>query len=95
VTIQDAAREAIIVQDAVNLSGVLHSFSEIVSEVVWPEARKQGKGTDFVNRHPIVTLFLSTLASLNGTDCLCTHCLALFNDANRECESIAREEVQS
>jgi hypothetical protein len=95
VTIQEAARTAITVQDAVNLSGVLHSFSEIVTEVIWPEARKQGKGTDFVNRHPIVTLFLSKLASLNGTDCLCTHCLARFSDANRECESIAQEEVQS
>jgi hypothetical protein len=34
--------------------------------VLWDEARKQGQGTDWVNRHPIVRVFLSKLADLNG-----------------------------
>jgi hypothetical protein len=64
-TIQQAAKTALECQDACNLSGVLASFKEIVHEVIWPEARRLGKGTEWVNTHPIVTLFLSKLWSLN------------------------------
>jgi len=65
-TIQQAAQTALDCQDACNLSGVLASFKEIVHEVIWPEARRLGKGTEFVNTHPIVVLFLSKLVDLNG-----------------------------
>jgi hypothetical protein len=64
-TIQEAARLSIDVQDAVNLSGVLASFHHIVSEVLWPEARRLNKGTEWVNQHPICTLFLDKLCDLN------------------------------
>lgn len=64
-TYQDAAQTALQVQDAVNLSGVVHSFAEATS-ALWDEAHRQGKGTSFVNRHPIATLFLAKLAELNG-----------------------------
>jgi hypothetical protein len=90
VTIQEAACTAIAAQDAVNLSGVLHTFSEIVSEVIWPEARKQGKGTDFVNRHCIVTLFLHKLCDLNGGSFDADYTSALV-----ACSEITRTEVQS
>src|ERR1700726_975979 len=63
-TIQQAAQTALDVQDACNLSGVVASFKEIVHEVIWPEARRLGKGTEWVNSHPVVTLFLSKLCSL-------------------------------
>jgi hypothetical protein len=63
---REAAQEALTAQDAVNLSGVLRSFAEIVSEVIWPEARRLGLGTSFVNEHPICTLFLVKLSDLNG-----------------------------
>src|SRR5205814_722019 len=43
-TIQQAARTALECQYACNLSGVLASFKEIVHEVIWPEARRLGKG---------------------------------------------------
>ncbi len=67
-TIQEAARVALDCQDARNLSGVLASFKEIVHEVIWPEARRLGKGTEYVNTHPVVTLFLSKLCcSIAGT----------------------------
>lgn len=65
-TIQEAAKEAIDCQNSINVSGVLRTFQKIVSDVIWPEADRLGKGTDWVNRHPIVTLFLSKLCSLNG-----------------------------
>jgi hypothetical protein len=64
--LREAAQTAIDVQNACNLSGVLASFHSIVSDVICPEARRLGQGTDFVNRHPIVRVFLAKLADLNG-----------------------------
>jgi hypothetical protein len=83
-TIQQAAKTAIECQDACNLSGVLASFKEIVHEVIWPEARRVGKGTEWVNQHPIVTLFLSKLCSLNGGYFECN-----YPHANEECEALS------
>ena len=60
-TIKEAAKTAILAQDACNLSGVLASFHNVVTDVIWPEARRLGKATEFVNTHPIVTLFLDKL----------------------------------
>lgn len=60
-----AAKDAIAVQDAVNLSGVVHSFVDAVT-AIWDEAHATGQGTSYVNHHPIVTLFLDKLADLNG-----------------------------
>ena len=86
-TIREAAQTALDVQDAVNLSGVLASFKEIVHEVLWPEARRLGKGTDFVNSHPIVTLFLSKLCSLNRGWYECD-----YLHASDACDALARGE---
>ncbi len=65
-TIKQAAQTALDCQDACNLSGVVSSFKAIVHEVLWPEARRLNQGTDWVNKHPIVTLFLDKLDDLNG-----------------------------
>lgn len=56
---------AITVQDACNLSDVVKSFA-LAMDVLWAEARERGEGTAWINRHPIVTLFIDKLASLNG-----------------------------
>lgn len=66
-TYQEAAQMALDVQDASNLSGVVHSFSEQVMPALWEEAHKRGEGTAWVNHHPIATLFIDKLVSLNGT----------------------------
>jgi hypothetical protein len=86
-TIQQAARTALDCQDACNLSGVLASFKEIVHEVLWPEARRLGKGTEWVNTHPIVTLFLSKLCSLNVGYFECD-----YPRASDACEALAQRE---
>jgi hypothetical protein len=66
-TYQELAKQALAIQDASNLSGVVHAFSRCM-DVLWAEARTgEGKGTDWVNTHPIVTLFVDKLASLNRT----------------------------
>lgn len=66
-TYQQAAQWAMDCQDACNLSGVVHSFDRAVT-AIWAEANKQGKGTDWVNTHPIVALYLSKLVDLNGRE---------------------------
>ena len=89
ISLQQAARTALDVQNAVNLSGVVRSLSEIVTEVLWPEARKLGKGTEYANTHPIVTLFLHKLLSLNHADCFCSECITTYSRARIEVEKIA------
>jgi len=63
--LSDVARMALECQNACNLSGVVHTFSELMSDL-WSEAHATGKGTDWVNRHPVVTLMLDKLTQLNG-----------------------------
>jgi hypothetical protein len=59
---KDDYRKAIIAQDAVNASGLVHSLSEVM-----PRIREEPDctGTDYVNHHPIVVLYINKLASLN------------------------------
>lgn len=64
-TIQQAAQQAIDVQDACNLSGVLHSLRDIVTGPIWHDMERQpARGTAFRNCHPIVLAFLDKLVSL-------------------------------
>jgi len=56
---------AILVQDACNLSGVVHSFSSVM-EKIWSTARATGCGTEWVNNHPIAVMYANKIASLTG-----------------------------
>lgn len=58
-------KDAIDVQDACNLSGVVRSFSRVVTRI-WEEARKRGQGTEWVNKHPICILYANKLCNLTG-----------------------------
>lgn len=62
-TIKELAKEALDVQTACNLSGVVHSFSRIISEL---REAEPNKGTDYYNTHPIVIVYLDKLNSLAG-----------------------------
>lgn len=62
-TMQEAAKFALDVQSASNLSGVVKSFA-LVMEVLWAEARKEGHGTEWVNTHPIAVLFATQINHL-------------------------------
>jgi hypothetical protein len=55
---------AINVQDACNLSGVVHSFSRILSHL-WIYANEHGYGTYWVNLHPLSVLFANKITSLS------------------------------
>jgi len=54
--IQQAAQQALAVQDACNLSGVVFSFAEVM-EAICEEQQRLGQSTEWKNTHPIVTLF--------------------------------------
>lgn len=56
-------RDAIEVQGAVNLSGIAHSLSRVVTRI-WEEP--DCAGTDWVNTHPIVVLYVEQLVYLSG-----------------------------
>lgn len=62
---KDDYRRAIIAQDAVNLSGLVHSLSELL-----PRIREEPgcTGTDYVNAHPIVVMYVNKLLSLSGAE---------------------------
>lgn len=56
--------DALIVQDACNLSGVVHSFSRHMQTLC-----DMGiDNTDDRNRHPVCILFSSKIASLSGSE---------------------------
>jgi len=62
---QQAAQSALDVQDACNLSGVLFSFADAM-HAICEKQNELGEGTEWKNRHAIVTLYLAKLADLNG-----------------------------
>lgn len=61
---KDDYQAALRVQEASNLSGIVHSFHQIVSRI-WEEAKKQDKGTRWVNAHPICILFAEQIMHLS------------------------------
>ncbi len=65
-TWKEMAEEGLAVQDACNLSGVVHSFSRIITEVR-NRLEAEGKGgTHNVNTHPVCVIFANKIASLTG-----------------------------
>jgi hypothetical protein len=67
-TIKDLAREALAVQGACNLSGVVHSFSQAMTELR-EIARAEGwESTEKLNTHPVAIMYSSKIASLTNSD---------------------------
>ena len=85
-TIAEHAKDALMVQNACNLSGVVHSLDTVVTDL-WEEANRIGKGTDWVNTHPIVKAYVDKLASLSRVQFDCGAVL----DAFAECEKLVQE----
>ncbi len=67
-TMKEMAQEALNVQDACNLSGVVHSFSRTITDLRLLLEKELGTdfSTDKLNRHPVCILFTSKIASLTG-----------------------------
>ena len=81
-----AAADAIAVQDASNIGGVSHSFRQAIQTLQQVSHHIGGLGTDWINQHPIVCLYISKLISLsrfnNDTE--------EFHIAYTACEKIAQ-----
>lgn len=61
--LRDLAKEALQVQDSVNMSGLVHSWSRSITDL---RRLLQNAGTLQINTHPINTLWLYKLCQLNG-----------------------------
>ena len=62
-TVDELLVEAFMVQDACNLSGVVHSFSTALSDL-----RENGiNNTADLNTHPVSILYADKIAHLTGT----------------------------
>lgn len=66
----EMAQEAIFIQDACNLSGVIHSFSRTITELrdILIRWDPDGFSTTILNQHPICVLYSSKIASLTNSD---------------------------
>jgi 2-oxoglutarate dehydrogenase complex dehydrogenase (E1) component-like enzyme len=67
VLLREAAKDAITVQDACNLSGVVYSWARHMN-VICELSHRENQGTDWRNHHPINKLFASKVAALTGVD---------------------------
>jgi hypothetical protein len=66
-TMAELAREALGVQNACNLSGVVHGMYQAVCRLrTLLEAEGKG-GNDELHRHPVALLWADKIASLTGT----------------------------
>lgn len=64
-TENELIREAWLVQDACNLSGVVHSFSRSISRL-WQIADEENRDTFWVNQHIISKLYADKIKQLAG-----------------------------
>lgn len=60
----ELAKQVLEFQDACNLSGVVHAFFDIMTKL-WTYAHEHGKGTSWVNQHPLVFLTVDKLVQLS------------------------------
>lgn len=83
-SMQELCRGAIQVQDACNLSGVVHAFSTAITDLRAHLSSQPDFSTDKLNQHPVAVMYASKIASLTG----CENGMA-FAHAYSECEDIA------
>lgn len=67
-TLKELAKEAVEVQDALNLSGVIHAFSRAITELRENLSAAGSVSTDDINHHPICILWSSKIASLTDSE---------------------------
>jgi hypothetical protein len=90
--ITQAYSMALAVQEACNLSGVVHSWSEAI-RVVRAEADRIGEGTDWINQHPVNVLFANKCASLARIQGITSAALDAFGKAyGAAVEATAKDE---
>lgn len=86
---EEMYRDALFSQTACNLSSLVNSLAKH-TKTLWELARKEGKGTDFVNKHPVIRLFLEQMVCLNGgvfEEAQGDHARCNYSDALKFCRS--------
>lgn len=81
------AAQALAVQNACNLSGVVYSFADAVKVL---RSQPDCTGTEYVNRHPISVLFAVQIAHLTGVGSDLS--LTDYSKAREACEALAASE---
>jgi hypothetical protein len=87
IAMKEAYQIALDWQLACNASGLVRSLAQL-TEALWNEARENKQGTDYVNKHPVMILFVEQLAHLTG----CTLNHPKYSEASEACEKGARGE---
>ncbi len=79
----ELAKDALAVQDACNLSGLVFSLAKVMQALC---DHPRNAGTDWRNHHPVLVLWLSKLQSLNTRD---TSDVGYFARAYDLCSEVA------
>lgn len=93
-TLQEAARDALQVQDACNVSGVVHGFARAM-EAVMDDCRNGYAcmsgitGTDAARHHPVTVLFMDKLNDMCGRELSQIE----YCEAYEKCSKMAGEAV--
>ena len=87
---QQDYKDALSSQNACNLSGLAHSLAALTSRI-WDEANRRNQGTEWVDRHPLIRLYLEQMVFLN--------CGAMidgdsYRSASAFCRRMAGEKVE-
>jgi hypothetical protein len=64
-TLQQLAKESLDIQDACNSCGLAQRFAKVMIEL---HQHPDYKGTDWLNKHPIVQMWISKFEHLAGLD---------------------------
>ena len=67
-SLKELAKDALNVQNACNLSGVVHGFSRAMEALYITCPGLRSEDTEKRNRHPIAVLWASKVASLTGCE---------------------------
>ncbi len=88
----ELAKEAISVQDACNIGGVINLLHQIKEAL---HKHPTYKGTDWVKHHPLIVLLLSKCASLCTGDCGDTYSFSRAYDLCGTVVEAQKVEVES
>ncbi len=83
-SIRELASEALAVQNACNLSGVVNGFSRALEHL---RAQPDARGNDWLHAHPVTLLWADKIASLTGTQVIAQDAVMA---AYRACHNLAK-----
>jgi len=84
---------ALLAQSACNGSGLINDLAKTVLPEVWEEAKVLSQGTDYVNKHPVIYLFLHQLMFLAGNEPLGDKAMNRWDECMEICRAKAVEPV--